>query len=304
MIQFIQNAIDAIALGSIYALVALGIGLLFGILRLINFAHGDFITVGAYVLIVPSANVTASLLIGGWPWPVMIPTICLVVVIAALLTDVLVFRPLRRATSPTLMIASFALSYIIQNGVLMFYGSRPKAVDLWSAANTQVYIGDLRVPMLQLITLAVTLVLMVAISLFLKKTAYGVQMRAAAEDFRMAQYLGVRGNVVIGLAFAISGILAAVVSLLYTTQSGSLSHTMGVPLALFAFVAVVVGGMGSLVGAVVGGFTIGIIVTMLQAYLPPDLRAFRDAFAFAFVIIVLLVRPAGLVPANSTFERV
>lgn len=304
MIQFIQNAIDAIALGSIYALVALGIGLLFGILRLINFAHGDFITVGAYALIVPSANVTASLLIGGWPWPVMIPTICLVVVIAALLTDVLVFRPLRRATSPTLMIASFALSYIIQNGVLMFYGSRPKAVDLWSAANTQVYIGDLRVPMLQLITLAVTLVLMVAISLFLKKTAYGVQMRAAAEDFRMAQYLGVRGNVVIGLAFAISGILAAVVSLLYTTQSGSLSHTMGVPLALFAFVAVVVGGMGSLVGAVVGGFTIGIIVTMLQAYLPPDLRAFRDAFAFAFVIIVLLVRPAGLVPANSTFERV
>lgn len=304
MIQFIQNLIDAISLGSIYALVALGIGLLFGILRLINFAHGDFITVGAYALIAPSANVTASLLIGAWPWPVMIPMICLIVVIAALLTDALVFRPLRRATSPTLMIASFALSYIIQNGVLMFYGSRPKAVDLWSGANIQVYIGDLRVPMLQLITLAVTLVLMVAISLFLKKTPYGVQMRAAAEDFRMAQYLGVRGNVVIGLAFAISGILAGVVSLLYTTQSGSLSHTMGVPLALFAFVAVVVGGMGSLVGAVVGGFTIGIIVTMLQAYLPPDLRAFRDAFAFAFVIIVLLARPAGIVPANTSFERV
>jgi branched-chain amino acid transport system permease protein len=145
---------------------------------------------------------------------------------------------------------------------------------------------------------------MTALSLFLKKTPYGVQMRAAAEDFRMAQYLGVRGNVVIGLAFAISGILAGAVSLLYTTQSGSLSHTMGVPLALFAFVAVVIGGMGSLVGAVVGGFTIGIIVTMLQAYLPPDLRAFRDAFAFACVILVLLVRPAGLVPARSTFERV
>jgi branched-chain amino acid transport system permease protein len=304
MIQFLQNLIDAISLGSIYALVALGVGLLFGILRLINFAHGDFITIGAYALIVPSADVTARLLIGGWPWPVMIPLICLIVVIAALLTDVLVFRPLRRASSPTLMIASFAVSYIIQNGVLMAYGSRPKAVDLWSGANTQVLIGNLRVPMLQLITLVVTLVLMIALSLFLKKTPYGVQMRAAAEDFRMAQYLGVRGNVVIGLAFAISGILAGAVSLLYTTQSGSLSHTMGVPLALFAFVAVVIGGMGSLVGAVVGGFTIGIIVTMLQAYLPPDLRAFRDAFAFACVILVLLVRPAGLVPARSTFERV
>ncbi len=304
MIPFLQNLIDAISLGSIYALVALGIGLLFGILRLINFAHGDFITIGAYALIVPSADVTARLLIGGWPWPLLIPAVCLIVVVAALLTDALVFRPIRRASSPTLMIASFAVSYIIQNGVLMAYGSRHKAVDLWSGANTQVLIGTLRVPMLQLITLVTTLVLMVAISLFLKKTSYGVQMRAAAEDFRMAQYLGVRGNVVIGIAFAISGVLAGVVSLLYTTQAGSLSHTMGVPLALFAFVAVVVGGMGSLVGAVVGGFAIGMIVTMLQAYLPPDLRAFRDAFAFAFVILVLLVRPAGLVPAHTSFERV
>ncbi len=205
MIPFLQNLIDAVSLGSIYALVALGIGLLFGILRLINFAHGDFITVGAYALIVPSADVTARLLIGGWPWPVMIPTICLIVIVAALLTDALVFRPLRRASSPSLMIASFAVSYIIQNGVLMAYGARPKAVDLWSGANSQILIGDLRVPMLQLVTLVVTLVLMGGLTLFLKKTPYGIQMRAAAEDFRMAQYLGVRGNLVIGLAFAISG---------------------------------------------------------------------------------------------------
>ena len=111
----------------------------------------------------------------------------------------------------------------------------------------------------------VTLVLMVVLTLFLRRTPYGVQMRAAAEDFRMAQYLGVRANVVIGLAFAISGILAAAVSMLYVTQSGSLTHQMGVPLALFAFVAVVVGGMGNLTGAVVGGFVLGLIVTMLQA---------------------------------------
>jgi len=304
MIEFLQNLIDAISLGSIYALVALGVGLLFGILRLINFAHGDYITVGAFALIVPSANVTAQLLIGALPWFVMIPIICLIVVIAALLTDALVFRPLRQATSPTLMIASFAASYIVQHGILMAYGSRPKAVDLWGAANTQILLGDLRIPLLQLINVAVTLTLMAGLTLFLKRTRWGVQMRAAAEDFRMAQYLGVRGNVVISLAFAISGILAGVVSILYTMQSGSLSHTMGVPLALFAFVAVVVGGMGSLVGAVVGGFSIGLIVTMLQAYLPPDLRAFRDAFAFAIVILVLLVRPAGLVPSRAVIERV
>jgi branched-chain amino acid transport system permease protein len=281
VIQLIQNLVDAVALGSIYALVALGIGLLFGILRLINFAHGEMITIGCYALIVPSADVTARLLIGAWTPFAVIPATAAIVVVAALLTEASVFRPLRQASSPTLMIAYF-----------------------WSGTNTQVMIGDLRVPVLQLITLAVTLILMMALSLFLKRTPYGVQMRAAAEDFRMAQYLGVRSNVVISIAFAISGILAAAVSLLTITQSGSLTHTLGVPLALFAFVAVVIGGMGNLVGAVVGGFLIGIVLTLLQAYLPPDLRAFRDAFAFAIVIVVLLVRPTGLIPARNIVERV
>ena len=304
MIEFLQNLIDSLALGSIYALTALGIGLLFGILRLINFAHGDMITIGAYALIVPSADVTARLLIGSWTPAAVVIAISMIVVVAALITDAAVFRPLRTASSPTLMISSFAVSYIIQNGILIFYGARPKAVDFWSGANVQVYIGELRVPLLQLITLVVTLVLMVALTLFLRRTPYGVQMRAAAEDFRMAQYLGVRGNIVVGLAFAISGIFAATVSMLYITQSGSLTNQMGVPLALFAFVAVVVGGMGNLTGAVVGGFVLGLIVTMLQAYLPSDLRAFRDAFAFGVVILVLLIRPAGLLPASTTIERV
>lgn len=304
MISFLQNLIDALALGSIYALTALGIGLLFGILRLINFAHGDMITIGAYALIVPSADVTARLLIGSWTPAAIVVVVSAIVVLAALLTEAAVFRPLRAASAPTLMISSFAVSYIIQNGILMFYGARPKAVDFWSGANVQVFIGALRVPLLQLITLVVTLVLMLALTLFLRRTRYGVQMRAAAEDFRMAQYLGVRGNVVIGMAFAISGVLAAAVSMLYITQSGSLSHQMGVPLALFAFVAVVIGGMGNLAGAVLGGFLLGLIVTMLQAYLPPDLRAFRDAFAFGIVVLVLLVRPTGLLPARTAIERV
>ena len=304
MAGFLQNLTDALSLGSLYALVALGIGLLFGILRLINFAQGDYITIGCYALIVPSTDVTARMQIGAWSWPALIPAICLIVIIAALLTDALIFRPLRRASSPTLMIASFAVSYIIQNGILMIYGSRPKAVNLWSELNTQILIGGLRLPLLQIVTIVVTLVLMLALTLFLKRTRIGMQMRASAEDFRMAQYLGVRANVVIGLAFAISGVLAAVVSFLYLTQSGSLSHVMGVPLALYAFVAVVIGGMGSLVGSVAGGFLVGIIVTFLQAYLPPDLRGFRDAFAFAVVILMLLVRPAGLIQNKNAIERV
>jgi len=304
MIDAAQNLVDALSLGSLYALVALGIGLLFGILRLVNFAHGDFITLGAYALIVPSANITARMLIGAWNWAAMIPAICIIVVVAALICDALVFRPLRRANAPTLMIASFAVSYIIQNGILMIYGARPKAVNLWSGLDRQLLVGAIRVPQLQVVTIGVTLFLMVALTLFLKRTAFGVQMRAAAEDFRMAQYLGVRGNLVIGLAFGISGILAAVVSLLFLSQTGSLSDTMGVPLVLFAFVAVVIGGMGSLLGAVVGGFLVGFLIIMLQAYLPEDLRVFRDAFAFGFVILILLARPAGLVPTKALIERV
>jgi branched-chain amino acid transport system permease protein len=304
VIDFVQNLIDALSLGSLYALVALGIGLLFGILRLVNFAHGDFITLGAYALIVPSADVVASMFIGSWHWALLIPAVCAIVIAVALATEALVFRPLRSTSAPTLMIASFAVSYMIQNGVLMLYGARPKSANLWPALDTQILVGGLRVPLLQVVTIVTTLVLMGLLTLFLFRTRWGIQMRAAAEDFRMAQYLGVRGNFVIGLAFAISGVLAAAVSLLFLAQTGSLSNVMGVPLALFAFVAVVVGGMGSLPGAVAGGFLVGFVVTMLQAYLPSDLRVFRDGFAFAFVILVLLVRPSGLIPSRTIQERV
>jgi len=304
VIGLLQNLVDAASLGSLYALAALGVGLLFGILRLVNFAHGDFISIGAYALIVPSFEVTAQLFIGTWSWWLMIPTITLIVVIVALISDALVFRPLRRASAPTLMIASFAVSYVIQNGILMVYGARPKAANLWAGLDTPLMVGDVRVPLLQVITIVATLVLMAALTLFLKRTRYGTMMRAAAEDFRMAQYLGVRGDFVIGLAFAISGVLATAVSLLYLSQTGTLSPTMGVPLALFAFVATVIGGMGSLLGAVVGGFVVGVVVIMLQAYLPADLRAFRDAFAFTFVILILLVRPSGIIRTRALVERV
>jgi len=146
--------------------------------------------------------------------------------------------------------------------------------------------------------------LLIGLSLFLGRTPYGVQMRAAAEDFRMARYLGIKANFVIGLAFAISGVLAAMTSLLFVSQTGTLSHMMGVPLMLFAFIATVIGGMGSLAGAVVGGFAVGFVSVMLQAYLPQELRSFRDAFVFAVVIMVLLFRPSGLIPTKALAQRV
>ena len=304
MVAFIQNSVDALSLGSLYALAALGIGLLFGMLRLINFAHGDFITIGAFGLIVPSRNDIATMAIGSLPLVLMVPAACAIVVIAALLSDRLVFRPLRTASAPTLMVASFSLGYIIQNTILVIYGARPKTIDLWSSLGEQVHFGSVRVPRLEVVTISVTLVLMAALTAFLKRTRYGVQIRAAAEDFLMARYLGVKANSAIGVAFALSGILAAVVSLLFVSQTGTLTNVMGVPLMLYAFIATVVGGMGSLVGAVVGGFAVGFLAVMLQAYLPDGLRPFRDAFVFATVVCLLLLRPAGIIPTKALVQRV
>jgi branched-chain amino acid transport system permease protein len=308
MIGFLQNVIDAISLGSLYALAALGIGLLFGVLRLINFAHGDFISVGAYALIVPplqaSADVTAQMFIGRWPLPVMLVATSTIVIALAILCYFLLFRYLKSSSPPTLMIASFAASYVIQNVLLIVYGAREKSVNLWPSLIQQVDIGALHVAKLQLVTIGATMILMLLLTAILRLTPLGVQMRAAAEDFRMAQYLGVRSNYVISVAFAVSGVLAVAVSLLFVAQTGTLTFQMGVPLMLFAFIGTVIGGMGSLVGAAVGGMAVGLAASLLQAYLPGEMRSFRDAFVFTLVILILIVRPTGLFPTRAFTERV
>ena len=308
MIGFLQNVIDAISLGSLYALAALGIGLLFGVLRLINFAHGDFISVGAYALIVPplqaSADVTAQMFIGRWPLPFMLVATSAIVIALAVLCYFLLFRYLKSSSPPTLMIASFAASYVIQNVLLIVYGAREKSVNLWPGLIQQVDIGALHVAKLQLVTIGATMILMLLLTAILRLTPLGVQMRAAAEDFRMAQYLGVRSNYVISVAFAVSGVLAVAVSLLFVAQTGTLTFQMGVPLMLFAFIGTVIGGMGSLVGAAVGGMAVGLAASLLQAYLPGEMRSFRDAFVFTLVILILIVRPTGLFPTRAFTERV
>ena len=165
-------------------------------------------------------------------------------------------------------------------------------------------ISGVRIPYLQIVTIGVTIGLLVLLVLFLKRTPMGIQMRAASEDFSTARLLGVRANRVIAVAFAISGLLAAVVSLLYVSQVGALTYSMGIPLVLFAFVATVVGGMGSLTGAVLGGFVVGIASVVLQVSLPVAMRPDRDVFVYALILLILLMRPSGLVKVKSIEEKV
>ncbi len=299
-----QNIVDALSLGSLFALTALGISLLFGIMRLVNFAHGDFISVGAYALIVPSASPVAIMYIGDWPALATIVAVCAILVALAILCERIAFRPIRGADPSVLMIASFTVSYFIQNAIIMIYGGRPKGVDLWPFLQTQVEIAGIRFHLLQLVTIAATIILLSLLTFFLYRLPIGRQMRAASENFMMARLLGVRANLVIAAAFAVSGFSAAVVSLLYVVQRGTLAYDVGVPLVMAAFVATVIGGMGSVLGAVLGGFLVGITNVFFQVVLPVSVRADRDAFVFAFVILILLLRPSGLIKVKSGEERV
>ena len=294
MALFLQHVIDAITYGSQFALYALGIALIFGIMGLINFAHGELIMVGAYTLV----------LIGHPPWPVMIAATIGVAIVFALGMERIAFRPLRGANPATLLIASFAVSYGLQNMAILIAGSAPKGTSVSTWLSESVQIGSVSIPKLDLVTVGVTLVLLLALGLFLQRTRMGVQMRAAAEDFRMARILGVNANTVIATAFGISGLLAGIGAYLLVAQTGEVAPDIGSNPVLYAFVATVLGGMGSLRGAVLGGYVFGAIFVGLQAYLPLELRSYRDAFAFAAVIVMLLVRPQGLIVARSTVSRV
>lgn len=290
-----QNVIDALSLGSIYALFALGLAIVFSIMNLVNFAHGELIMVGGYAL------VFASFL----PWPLLIVVTILVTVIAALGMERLAFRPVRGVPPTTLLVISFTLAVLLQNLAIVVVGGIPKTIVLFPLLAENFTVLGLRFSGLSLATIVITVVLLIVMGAFLTKTSIGVQMRAAAEDFRMARILGVRANVVIATAFAISGSLAAVASILLTTQTGVVNPTIGAGPVLIAFVATVLGGMGNLRGAVLGGYLLGIATVLFQTFLPLDFRFYRDAFVYGAVIVVLLARPYGLLaPRSGSMRRV
>jgi branched-chain amino acid transport system permease protein len=301
----IQLLVDALSLGSQYALVALGIGLIFGVMRMINFAHGDLIMIGAYALVIPTTADVAAPFIGSWPAVVMILAITAIVAGAGVLTERFAFRPLRRreADGATLLISSFAVSYLLQSAVLFVHTGRPKSVSIFAELTRQIQIAGVRVARVDVVTIGVTALLLLAMVIFLRRVRWGIELRAATEDFTMARMLGIRADAVIALAFAIAGGLAGILSLLYVAKTGVLDFQMGVPLAIAGFVGTVIGGMGSLVGAVLGGLFLGAASSLLQALLPEVLRPGRDAFLYGLVIFVLLVRPQGLFARRDSGER-
>jgi branched-chain amino acid transport system permease protein len=290
----IQHIVDGSALGSFYAIFALGIALIFGIMRLVNFAHGELIMVGSFAI-----YLTQSL-----TWPLIVLAAIGSSVAIALITERVAFRPIRGASPATLLITSFAVSYLLQSTARLVFTSLPKSADIHPLLRKSFTVGNVFVSWLTVITIGVTAVLLVALAFFLRATRMGTQMRAAAEDFDAARLCAVDANRVVAVAFALSGLLAGTAALLIVGETGSLFPTMGLTPVLFGFTAAVIGGMGSLPGAVLGGYVLGAGSTVLTTTLPHGVAPFRDALLFVLVMLVLTLRPEGIVRARGTVTRV
>jgi len=294
--ELAQYLVSALSLGGLYALMALGLVIVYGILRLVNFAYGELVMVGGYGL----------LLFGDTPLPWIIVAILSIIaaVIAALLMERVAFRPVRNSSATTLLITSFAVSNLLQNIALLAISPRPRAPRLPDIFVRNVTVAGVQFKIVDLIALLVSLIALGALTVFLRRTVIGLALRAAADDFTMTRLLGIRANMVIAAAFAVSGFMAGIVAIFWVGSSGQTWPTVGLQPVLIAFIASVVGGMATLKGAVLGGYVLGFLTMGLQTWLPQGVNAYRDAVMFGIVILVLLIRPDGLIrPSYSRESR-
>jgi len=289
--------INAISLGSLYAMIALGLVIVYGILKLVNFAYGELIMVAGYGLYVLGSLTSL-------PWFAIAILAVLVAVVTSYATELVAFRPVRTKSLTAMLVTSFAVSTLLQNAALLIISPRARAVPLPAIFSQSVAIAGLNIPIRNILTIVTALALLGALTLLLKYTVLGIALRAAADNFKMTRLLGVPANLVISVAFIISGFFAGVVALFWTGRTASVTPTIGLAPLLIAFVACVIGGMTNLLGAVVGGYVYGIVYSLLSLWLPQYLLDYREAFMFLIVILILLFRPSGLIRGNTTSERI
>ncbi|MCL7999718.1 branched-chain amino acid ABC transporter permease [Brucella sp. 21LCYQ03] len=291
----VQFVIDVLSLGGAYALIALGLVIVFGILKLVNFAYGELIMVTGYGLY----------LFGGAdiPWIGMAILAIIIAVIFGIATDYIAFRPVRAKSMTAVLITSFAFSNLLQNLALLLISPRPRNVPLPELFSNTVEVFGVVTPIRNIVTIIAAFVLLSLFAWLMQKTILGIAMRAAATNFTMARMLGVPANLIVSSAFAMSGLMAGVAGILWVARIGTVVPSIGGEPLLIAFIATVIGGMRSLPGAVLGGFLLAFIDTTLNYALPQDLLKFRDAFTFGLVIIILLWRPEGLLKGPATGAR-
>jgi branched-chain amino acid transport system permease protein len=309
----IQQIVNALSAGSLYALMAVGLAMVFGILRLINFAHGDVMMIAAYIAVFALG--------AGLPLEAALTIMVVGTVIVGLLMERIAYRPLRGGPEVAMLLSSFAVGQILQNGTLLTTRLAGKPTLIAFPAPEQlsgvITLGSITVAKVNVVSFVAGVVLLGLLTLFVTRTTLGLSMRAAAEDLDAARLMGIKVNRVVATAFAISAGLAAVAGFLYAVQAGQINPYMGFTPVLKAFIAAVIGGFGSIAGAVLGGYVLGFLEVLVTALagigdllpagsVPPEVRAFlqqvlpsslasyRDAVVFIVLILVLLVRPQGI----------
>lgn len=286
--DFAQQLVNGVQIGSVYALVAIGYTMVYGIAKMINFAHGDIIMVGSYVALLFFQS-------SGLPvWGVIAATAAVSAVLGVTI-ERLAYKPLRGGSRMSALITTIGVSLMLQNGFLLISGSSPKPFPNHFTGEGFT-LGGVTVSRLTAITLVVTVVLMVLLTLFVNRTWVGKAMRAVSEDQGAAQLMGINIDTSISITFAIGSALAAVAAVLYSSTYPLINPYMGSMLGLRAFIAAVIGGIGVIPGAMIGGFIIGIAEALIKRYIS---SAMADAIVFALLIIVLLVKPSGLLGRNE-----
>ena len=282
--EFLKILISGISLGSVYAIIALGYTMVYGIAKMLNFAHGDVIMVGGYI----SFCVVQYLGLPGWLSVILAMIVCTVL---GIVIEGLAYRPLRSAASLAVLITAIGVSYFLQNSALLIWGASPKVYTPLVAGQLELLGGELKISWVTIVTVVACIVIAVALTLFTNHSKMGKAMRACSEDKGAAQLMGINVNRTISLTFAIGSALAAIAGVLLCSYSPSLMPTTGSMPGIKAFTVAVFGGIGSIPGAFLGGILLGVIEALAKAYISTQLS---NAILFAVLIVVLLVRPAGL----------
>ena len=295
MSYILQQFVNGLNLGSIYAMVAIGLTIVYGILRLINFAHGDLMMVGAYLAV-------ALLLNEFFPFGAAIIIPMLVIGVLGIVVERLAYRPLRGAPEVAMLITSLAVSSVIQNGATMTVTAQPRAFRLPEYLVKPHFVAGARFSMLNIMTVASSIILMLLLTLFVTRTKLGIAMRACAENLKAARLMGININQVIAVAFAIGSALAAAAGFMWAGKAGEIEPFMGFLPGVKAFVAAVIGGIGSIPGAVLGGYLLGFAEIFFVGAMPEGYTGYRDAFVFALLLLILLIRPYGILPTTTERE--
>jgi len=280
--EFLSYLISGISLGSIYAIIALGYTMVYGIAKMLNFAHGDVIMVGGYI----SFCAVSYMGLPGWLSVIIAMAVCTVL---GIVIEGLAYKPLRQATSLAVLITAIGVSYFLQNAALLIWGASPKVYTPIVAG--QIAMGDLKVSWVTIVTVIACIIIAAGLTIFTSRTKMGKAMRACSEDKGAAQLMGINVNRTISTTFAVGSALAAIAGVLLCSFSPSLMPTTGSMPGIKAFTAAVFGGIGSIPGAFLGGILLGVIESLAKAYISTQLS---NAILFAVLIVVLLVRPSGL----------